>query len=636
MNHQVDPASNNIPQSLRHLSRFPPLFGRVAGKVRSASAVVVTYLQDPKFALLWCLLCNALTVAFTVWGFGRGFDFTDEAGNTISGEYPVALTARLTEFGYLTNVLYRLAGGDMFTFRLLGLVALLLVASFFCWEMMRFLRNRMMHYDRVTAVCVYSAMLTSSLGFYCKWFPAPNYYLVCLVGLLGAIGSLLFLVNNRENTLSFYLGNISLALFVTIAALGRITSAAFLVVLIVAGIVWRYRSQRKMLIRSLCTIAVVGIVATLAYMEFVAGGISDVVQAYSGLLNAPLDYSGHSSASIFGFLFRGLDYFVTISFDYWIMVIIFPSVGALCFRLLKKQWIAVVTVVVLFAWPLHIYKSRYYIDASDYTATIFILSFVSLVFFVVFLGSPKDWKSYFLNLCYGLALAVCCLPLAFGSNVPVEWHASLSLCFLVAGTFVVASIPANTAIVRTTAVACSAFVLIVILVSLTHTHRQGALWDHTVSTDLRGDGHSLKLLPAMAKVIPELREVAAAHGWTAGTPLVDFSGGYAGIAYVLQARPTALSRICTGYGEASEYWAACVVDSIPEQIRSESWVTTSNLPPEKGGLSTAFINQLLPGFPNKYEVVYEFPSVFHPGIEPPYTIKLWRPVVSSEKERASS
>lgn len=582
-----------------------------------------------KLCLAFNVLCITAILGLLMWAFQRGFDFTDEASTILSAEQPYAEMLRTSEYALYTHYLYIWAGENLFLFRLYGLIIMLAASGYFAFQLTVCMAEHAPS-SKLTTLSVGLAIWISIVGYYCKWYPSPNYYTVCLVGMVLAAGTTIQILRmQRVDRFRPFLF-IALGLGLTLAALGRAPSAALMALPVTAVILWAYRRQFWMGFGGLVITGVTGMSCLLAHMMFVGEGIEQVVQIYLTNLLTPgrLEDAGYDASSLFGGIGHG-----------------FAMLGA---AIMKRSWLlGIVGIFAVLArhstfrphFPyrtmsasililLLITQSRWllknYGDPSEVVATMFMVVLATLVFAFLLVPPYVHVRPKGVWIASGILLAFLSWALAFGSNVPILWQSSRATIFLVAGILCVGWGMGSTALRQGLSALLCAATLGIVLAATFSAYRQGSLWEHTIPVALRGPGTEISVWPEAADYIQTLRSTAHNAGWKAGTPVVDLSGGNAGIAYILNAKISGFSRICGGYGLSSDIGAQQIIDSFSPEEKATLWLVTSDSPAR---ISDEVLLRNFPNFPQGYEKVIELPSMGERHRVPLPTEYVWRPIV---------
>lgn len=399
--------------------------------------LVKTLRQATLAQALFCFtaLVSLCALTLVIWGFSRGLDFTDEAGNILASQAPRAMTIRLSEFAFYTHWIYNLANGDLFFFRVGGLLLLLGGACYFAWQYVALLPKDSTSIEKSTTAGIFVAVWISVLGFYCKWFPAPNYYLLCLLGLLLAAGALLHIINQLRAGHPRPWPYALLGLSLGFAALSRAPSATLMLLMLSPVLFWVHRRDLKAFLRGYGVTAACGLLMLLVHMLLVAEGLSGVRDIYvNSLLRPGSSSAGHSVPDMLASFTSAFEMLRDHIKAQAIYVVLLPLVaGALSrwgHRIFRDFSWAMVLVVALI--PFSLLASRTYNDPSDVTAASFCLSFIAISLYILILPDTS-LRAKLKHIVIGVGFVLLAIPEAFGSNVPLLWHASLSAIFMSAG-----------------------------------------------------------------------------------------------------------------------------------------------------------------------------------------------------------
>ena len=121
-----------------------------------------------------------VAVGYLVSVADRGFDITDEGYYLLHAQHPrLSTVADLRSFGYYTNILYRLAGGEIAWFRLLGVGCLLVAAGLFAVSAVRVINRQLQGAETAPAFLAKVAFIVVGVLLYYVWtIVTPSYNLL--------------------------------------------------------------------------------------------------------------------------------------------------------------------------------------------------------------------------------------------------------------------------------------------------------------------------------------------------------------------------------------------------------------------------------------------------------------------------
>ena len=153
--------------------------GGVAERLPRGSIAV----RDGLHFLLICVPIIALVMllAYLVAVADRGFDLTDEGYYLLLSQHSDDVPAMVSAFGYYTGILYRLAGGDVATFRILGGISLLLTGVLFAIGAIRTINRQLDVSDNwAEFVSKISFISGGVFVYYARGLPTPSSRRACV------------------------------------------------------------------------------------------------------------------------------------------------------------------------------------------------------------------------------------------------------------------------------------------------------------------------------------------------------------------------------------------------------------------------------------------------------------------------
>ena len=144
--------------------------------------------------------------SFFVLNFDKGIEFTDESYIILYSLYPDKIVGRLTNFGFLGNVLLNISNSNLFYFRILGFIILFLASILACSGVKSFAETRNKHIFNSNIILLITATV-GTLCYYRNWIITPSYNMYNIIGALLFLSGICLLKKNYSiiKNLKFYL-----------------------------------------------------------------------------------------------------------------------------------------------------------------------------------------------------------------------------------------------------------------------------------------------------------------------------------------------------------------------------------------------------------------------------------------------
>ena len=216
----------------------------------------------PYFNINFYFFVITLFVAiFFVFNLDKGLEFTDESYILLYSLYANDVVGKITNFGLFGNILLNITNFDLYYFRIIGFL-LLLISSLAAFKGLIFFYKTKNFDVFADNYLIFYVAITGSLCFYRHWVITPSYNMYNLCGALFFISGLFFILpksNFLGNFNSFFL--ISLGLFICFVS--KPTTAIFLSIVLT---IWLTIFYRKFFIRIFFSLFIVGIIIFFMYV----------------------------------------------------------------------------------------------------------------------------------------------------------------------------------------------------------------------------------------------------------------------------------------------------------------------------------------------------------------------------------
>ncbi len=564
------------------MNRSGLLMGKIAKSVLVAIPIV-------SFAYMLLLL------TFCV---GRGFDFTDESFYILWAMYPDEVEGSITRFGMLTQFLFRLAGRDIASFRMLGIVILLLVGLGFSRSLTRFVDARLDGaLTRSTIWAMTSLVLASTLTYYESLVLTPSYNWLALVGcLLVATAMIRIATLNDEQGADVVwtrraLPNVCmLACGGLIAFAGKPSTAAVLAIF--TAMLMCLPDFRISRIRLLASSAILSFVALCLHIQLLEGGFAsfyaEMKLGYE--LQMTID-ARYFAQSLVGRLIA--DLFVSLPKHVAKMgsIALLMGSGLMLIttfspNLLRRDRILVVAISslpVLAALQVHSFD-HHARNLTTSSLTVFLV--VSLLALMIAVWRQRlvesnrahisGSKSLVVWMVFFFALAV---AYGFGSASNITRKMGEATVFLVSVCAVIALMVDRKCSSNWFSSVTFAAISSLLVVLCTHSLREpyrltGSIWQQNSRIELLGNPSSLDVHPDTARYIHDVQELALSAGWIPSNFLIDLSGQSPGLNVVLGARFIGRPWLIGGYLKSNQFVLKALQSGRDESLRL-AWVLTS-------------------------------------------------------------
>ena len=564
--HRIHP--NSMPEKSSNLASLPY---RWAGGAPAIATLALTI----------AVTATVLLVATLLGRSHLGFDFTDEGYYLNSIADPWRFAVSPSQFGYVYHPLYQLLGSDVASLRQGNILVSYCLAVLACLCLLRGI-GRETSAGRAwlsvasigTSIVAASSALLIVVFLSAHWLPTPSYNSLVFQSLLiASIG--LCLAEAKPSPVSAA-GWVLIGLGGSLSFMAKPTSAAALGVVMLCSLTIAGKLNWRMLAMSASTCIL--LLAALAWA--IDGSIVKFVQDLLQSATAASLLFGDNRADIFRFDPLNLeagDLRILAALAVLMVLLAWlscserrgwPTAGAVAILACA----AVSLALVLGLQPGEVPATQY--GGLQFLAAIAAAPVSAVVLWRRKSGPPVSRQGL------SLALFFAALPFvyAFGSNVDY-WLASQSAAFFwtLSGISVMASVRPETDIWRR----LSAFAVVTLAMTAVFVHR-GMTTPHRQTQPLTADADAIQSAGPGARLLVShdfagyinaaLRQSRDA-GFKAGTPVIDLTGHYPGMLYIMAAKPVGAPWLIGGYpgsnALAEKYLNRTSCDEL-----AESWILT--------------------------------------------------------------
>jgi hypothetical protein len=556
-------------------------------------------------------LLAALGLTFSwslmLWASRRGYDITDDAYYLIWASSPFQYNWSFTEFGYLVHPIYRAVGGNIPALRIAGAAILNACALIFAFATWRLLAPSLPGTARVPYLL---AVLTASMWAYIWWIPNPGYNLLNLYGVLLFMAGLALAtpIASDENRISaariIIAGSIG-AIGCVVSSLSRAPAA---VALIVMALVWALTFRPRRLPLFVVTGVALGALILAAVAYLIDGSITGFVQRKIVGFDLLILYGPEHSLHI---IWPQIIEAVTIKFnpiDTAIYVAVLALVLMLSSERMPDGWastILVVTFSVALAASIAILRT----EPPDFVTLAYpavMRSPMILAGAFILATVLRAWQTVGNWRPFAMAIMLCLAPLAsaIGSGNRLTNQATLgTLFFFAAIFFLVTMFPVNgRGRLFLAATALSSLLPPAVLIgAMANPYRVATpMWAQTEPVTIGPDRSRLMVDTGAASYIRRLQELAQAHGFRPGMPMIDLSGRSPGAVFALAGEAPGESWLNSS-STGSVPYIEKILAAVPNETLKRAWVLANPggrlaLPP------SVLVNAGL-DFPGAYEKI---------------------------------
>lgn len=225
---------------------------------------MIKNLEDKTFVIFFIAILFVSSVF--VLNFDKGIEFTDESYIILYSIYPNETVGRLTNFGFLGNLLLTISGNNLFYFRILGFFILLIASILACFGFKFFIQNRNMHFFQSNVILLTTAVV-GALCYYRNWIITPSYNMYNVVGALLFFSGICFLNKsyNILNNSKFYL---LITFGFLICFISKPSTSIFLILFF---IFWNFLYNKKELIIHSFVVSFITLCIFFLYVIFTFG-----------------------------------------------------------------------------------------------------------------------------------------------------------------------------------------------------------------------------------------------------------------------------------------------------------------------------------------------------------------------------
>lgn len=594
--------------------------------------------RRPALDALFAIALLAIAIGHVFWLLSltdKGFDFTDEATNTLLAMFPDRQFALVTLAGYLNSFLWNLSGQSVPFFRLLGMGILLgcVLSTTAC--AITYARKAGLRCGTSALVSLMAAAMGSVLFFYRELHEVtPSYNWLVMIGLLIVQSGFFLLLSGHSNLRAA----ITMGIGGFIAFAGKPTSG--IAILALLTLIFLLMEERRKCLRVTGGALLVAAALGVSCAVWLVGGLAETREKFAfGLEYLRLGQTHHTPHEMLGALANSL-LMAPWKVFLWTQKYTIAAIIALAF--LAKRF------------PRHsrygmagiLFLSVVELSTHDISHGNFIFYVVSSFALSLLAGTISLWavqpkrsrdvafRTVLFPLLLGIAVAI---SFVFGTNTGPGGKlllptVSIVLPLLLVGLWAEQCV-SQRGVVLTIAFTAVFSGAVLLHRGASHPFRnEGGMSAQTERVTFFGQSAPISLDPAKAAYVRAILKAAATSGWVAGTPVLSLTGYTPGVNVILDAPfvgvawVTARSEAYQGGQEAFEF----LVANTSEEERSKAWIFTSSNGDRR--LDPGILERDGYAFPCGYRLVGEFKTYEKvETIGDPVEIhQLWRPSEANE------
>jgi hypothetical protein len=531
-------------------------------------------------SLAIAVTATIVLVATLLWRSRLGFDFTDEGYYLNFIANPWHFPVSPSQFGYIYHPLYLLLGRDIAALRQGNILISFCLAALACLCLLRGIgrkastgRSWLSAASIATSIVAASSALVIVIVMSALWLPTPSYNSLVFQSLL--IASIGLCLAEAKPSPASTAGWILIGIGGGLTFLAKPTSAAALGILMLGSLTLAGKLNWRML-----AISVLICILLLSVVAWVIDG--SVIKFVQDLFQ-----SAASSRLLFGDnrddILR-LDPLDLKADDLRILAGLTILMVLLVWLTNSKPGWSLVGAVAILAGAAICLALALGLLSLDVAATPnqglqFLAAIFAALFSVALLWRRRS-SSPFPRQRLSLALFFAALPFAyaFGSNVDY-WLASQSAVFFwtLSAISIVAPASPETDIWRR----LSPFALVTLAMTAVFVYRGMAtpyrqtrpLTADAGAVQIAGSGARLLVSQDFAEYINAALRLSRDAGFKAGTPMIDLTGHYPGMLYIMAAKPVGVPWLLGGY-PGSNALAEKYLNRVSCDELAESWILT--------------------------------------------------------------
>ena len=218
-----------------------------------------------KYSINLLILITVIISTIFFFNFNKGLELSDESYLLLISMYPNDIIGRANNSGVIGNILLQLANNNLYFFRILGGLLLILSSFVLINPISNFLKNKL-YIKNFANNYILLTLLLGSLNYYHNWVITPSYDLYNLIGILLFLSGILKIVECPIKNLNFLISILLVVLGGLISFISKPTSAFFLIFIYFIWIVY-FLNFKELLFRSLFII-ILSIVSFYLYILF--------------------------------------------------------------------------------------------------------------------------------------------------------------------------------------------------------------------------------------------------------------------------------------------------------------------------------------------------------------------------------
>lgn len=573
-----------------------------------------------------CIVTTLCTLGLISLNLDRGFDITDESIYILSSQYPELVGPSTSRFGYYTGILYSASLENLKVFRFLG-VSMLALASLQLYRSM-VVNLQIPNSNLLSGFALLSTIVSSCLVYYSPWVMTPSYNWMALIAAVIVASSTFSISRYRiqeSEDYSYVRASIVIACACTLGFLAKPTTGVGLALTSGLWIVASKLTPSKK-VRILGMIGLVGLTSLLLHSLFFENGPEQLYHNLKrGAELAWIQGSGYEFSKLIENAYLDLSSIIVVTSQYLAKTSAVAAAIATSFCLfsIRSAWsdtgLQFVTRSAMPCLLISAFIELYTADLinggpnstnlGSLTLAIAWIAVLMCTLCCLILSITEKNEDAFPSLRSVIGIFLFCVALSasfgFGSNNGLLRQMSFASMFLFISLILSCSIMDKLTRANVSLPICSMFICLFTYLVMSSAINQpyrtnGSLYLQTEEISFLGARGKLRVEPATAEYVADLRSLAASTGWKKRDTLIDLTGGSPGALVALGAKFLGSPAVLGAYPGSDELgyqvWA-----NVDQSSLLQAWILLA--PDGVRTLSPTLPIRLQLPFPQGYQLV---------------------------------
>ena len=537
--------------------------------------------------LIISFFCFVLMATILSLNIDRGLVLTDDSYYIILARQPQNIDGSISQFGYFTHWLYLAAKESISSFRLLGMLLLVVISLIFAWFYISFAKKTS-HSSQNTLTVIFLIASAGMSYYFWRWYPTPSYNWMNLIGcLLVASGLLGFAKPQQDSKALIILSGLLVGLGGALSFFAKPPTAGLLLLIMCWWLHCYWKTRAISLFFISACIPCFSILVW--HIQIQLGSVTAFIESVEqGLIYGNALQSGHNLPDISRLVAQGI--VLSVTCGVLLSVVFYKLYGNTMFsykssatreQIPNRVFLSIASIIVftLILTP---------ISPGSIPAIAWLTLLVAYLCFYWFIKEQTvqveagenpsnimtftDLKPILLTLLIAMAYPV-------GSDWNFEKLLSGGLILLVPACLSFASLYDKYFVTRKYSTITIWFIVITFMLQVYSEYNEplrlrGSLKEHSIPTTLYA-GHDTLLVDSMtAKYVNDLSSAANAAGWERGMPLIDMTGFTTAAFVLLDAKVVGRPWFLGRYDGANDY-AAMILSRADKATLTQAWILTA-------------------------------------------------------------